>query len=117
MNNTFQNYTRITGIRSIVGGIKFPWQVEYAYVDNIEYFADQLFIDHGIKNAKFKDMANAKHPDEILVFIKFSKKYENKFILVMDELKNKCLLCGSKEYEKTCTKFFDDLKSFIGGNK
>lgn len=117
MNN--KNYMKLLqcGTKSMVGGIRFPWQVEYMYIDSINYFADQLLINHGVENAKFKDMINNEHPNEILVFIKFSKKYETKFISAMHELKDKCLLCGFTDYEERYTAFFEGFKNFQNAGK
>lgn len=105
----FKNYIKLRGNTSIVGGFKLPWQVEYVYMDTSEYFGDQILVNHGIKHAKFRDMASDEFPNEVIVFIRFSKIYENKFLLVMNELTKKCLILGFKDYKERCNKVFKEL--------
>lgn len=80
----------------------------FFYIDNDEYLADDFFIKNKLK-IKFKDeMASNKNNYRIL-FVKVNKKQKDLFIDCMEQLHNKMILKGYRDYDEICD---DIMKKF-----
>lgn len=74
---------------------------QYMYVDCKNYLDDDLFIKNKIR-VKFEGDFTKDDSDYIFVYCKVKKKYHDKFIKTLGELKNKMLIMGYSDYESFC---------------
>lgn len=83
----------------------------YVYLDHVDYLADSLFVQNKIA-VKFQyDMAK----DGSLygmVFCKVRKRDTGKFAEAMEQLNNKMILLGHKDYPEACAEM-DQLISKV----
>lgn len=80
----------------------------FVFLDTKEYMADQIFINHKIKVHFGRELENP-NSDYIAVFIKVKKKETEEFLRSMEELENKMLLKGHKDYPDFCNRFMKSL--------
>ena len=77
------------------------FSVFYAYVDHNSYLADSLFVQNKIP-VKYKGEMVREDSSYCIVFCKVLKRDVMKFEEALLKLKNKMLLLGHMDYEKTC---------------
>lgn len=84
----------------------------YAFVDAPEYLADQLFIRHQVTVHFGHEFTHPDHP-YVIIFCKVRKKDSERFLLALDELHNKMILCGHPNYEDFCHEFIDRVRNSV----
>lgn len=80
----------------------------YAYIDIPEYHADRIFIDKKIK-VKFKTEMRHKDTNYVVIFCKFPRRQEKRFLEAMESLRRKMLLFGLIEYDNFCEEIIGHL--------
>ena len=83
----------------------------YAYMDTDAYLADQLFVKQKVK-VDFGKEYSQEGSDYLVIFCRVRKTKEKEFIRALEELKNKMLLMGHKDYLSFCA----DMKKKIGNS-
>ena len=74
----------------------------YAFIDSPDYLADQLFIKQKVK-VDFDKEYGQEGSNYLVIFCKVRKTKEKEFIRALEELENKMLLMGHKDYLNFCT--------------
>ena len=88
-----------------------PFTKAYVYLDHVDYLADSLFVQNKI-TVKFQyDMAKDGSPYG-MVFCKVRKRDTGKFAEAMEQLNNKMILLGHKDYPEACAEM-DQLISRV----
>ena len=77
------------------------WNTHYAFVDTENYYADQLFIKHCVP-VRFGNEFVSPDNRYRIIFCRMQKRDEAKFLAAMEELPNKMLLCGHRDYLHYC---------------
>ena len=80
----------------------------YAFIDSQDYLADQLFVKHKVKVDFGKEHCH-KGSNYLVMFCKVRKTKEKEFIQALEELENKMLLMGHRDYPSFCA----DIKEKI----
>ncbi len=81
---------------------KIPGRRSYVYMDTVTHRADSLFIRAKIP-IRFDGKEMHKSGTEyVLVFCRFRKEYESKFLECMADLERAMLLEGHKDYPAFC---------------
>ena len=83
----------------------------YAFIDSLDYLADQLFIKQKVK-VDFGKEYGREGSDYLVIFCKVRKTKEKEFIEALEELENKMLLMGHKDYLSFCA----DMKKKLGNS-
>lgn len=73
----------------------------YAYFDDTNYRADQLFIDHKVR-VFFGDEFRHAFSNYCIIFCKVFKKDSEEFEKALSELPKKMLLCGHNDFVEYC---------------
>lgn len=73
----------------------------YAYIDVADYLADDIFEQYKIKVRFGKEMWHPDHAYKV-IFCKVYRHQEHKFLIAMEKLKDKMLLCGHGDYLDYC---------------
>lgn len=81
----------------------------YAFIDSQDYLADQLFVKHKVK-VDFGKEYRHEGSNYLVIFCKVRKTQEKEFIQALEELENKMLLMGHRDYPIFCS----DIKKKIG---
>jgi len=89
-------------------GIKYKL---FFYIDVREYLADKLFLDYKIPIKWTREFSHKDSP-YLVIFCKVPKKEIPKFEKAMEDLKNKMLICGHRDYEELCKII---MKEITGG--
>ena len=82
----------------------------YIYVDTKDYLADLLLAKRNVRVRFEKREYGMLGSPYILVTCHVKKKDEEEFLKAMEELKNRMLLTGHKDYEEFCK----DLQAILG---
>ena len=77
----------------------------YAYFDTKDYLADNLFIKHKVRVGFKQEYAHAD-TEYIVILCKCRKRDSAEFCAALEELPNKMLICGHRDY----TEFCEDIK-------
>lgn len=91
--NNIRNYMRFTDFSVLY--------THFAYIDVAEYYADDFIRKRKIHIKFGKEMTHPDHGYRI-IFCKIPKWQEHKFMLAMEELKDKMLICGHTDYLDIC---------------
>ncbi len=83
----------------------------YAFIDSPDYLADQLFVKQKVK-VDFGKEYGQDGSDYLVIFCRVRKTKEKEFIRALEELENKMLLMGHKDYLSFCA----DMKEKIGNS-
>lgn len=83
---------------------KNPLACEFAYFDNEQLFADQIFIQKKIHVQFGAEFAKQEFKYR-LIFCKIKKQDKDKFLEAMEDLEKKMLLCGYPDYKEYCQDF------------
>nr|WP_326184525.1 hypothetical protein [uncultured Oscillibacter sp.] len=76
----------------------------YAFVDTKEYLADQLFIQEKVR-VYFGQEAHRADSKYCMIFCKIKKSDEKAFLIALQKLPSKMLLCGHTDYLDFCRNF------------
>lgn len=90
-----------------VRGINIMYQ-KYIYVDSVDYKADSILNNVGIRIKYLRDYAK-KGERYVICYCKVMKDDIIRFELGMEELKKKMLICGYNDYEEWCEEIFKKL--------
>jgi hypothetical protein len=80
----------------------------YAFVDTYEYLADNLFIQEKMR-VHFGNEYNKKGCKYVIVLCRVKKRDEEKFLKVMEKLKNKMLILGNRDYIEFCDSLLKNM--------
>lgn len=80
----------------------------YAFIDSTDYLADQLFVKHKV-GVDFGNEYGQKGTDYLIIFCKVRKVKEKAFMNALNELENKMLLMGYRDYTNFCKKMKEKL--------
>ena len=96
-------------------GRKIAFITHYAYIDVAEYYADEYLRKRKI-HIKFGQ--ELSHPDHgyRIILCKIPKWQEHQFVLSMEELKNKMLICGHADYLDFCKDLRDKMRAVNNGS-
>lgn len=83
---------------------------ELIYLDTPDYLADNIFVNYNIKSIKIKNEFQKNDEKYVIIRCSIKKKDYANFIIAMEELQNKMLLCGHREYPDFCRGFIAALK-------
>lgn len=83
----------------------------YAFIDSPDYLADQLFVNQKVK-VDFGKEYGQEGSDYLVIFCRVRKTKEKEFIRALEELENKMLLMGHRDYLSFCA----DMKKKIGNS-
>ena len=73
----------------------------YAYFDTKDYLADNLFIKHKV-TVHFMQEHTQDDTEYIVILCKCRKRGSAAFCTALEELPNKMLICGHKDYMEFC---------------
>ena len=76
-------------------------KLTFCYIDTSAHLADNIFYNHKIPIRFLGDYQNDDTEYEI-VLCQISRKYKEKFLMCLDELKTKMLICNHTDYEEFC---------------
>lgn len=82
----------------------------FAYLDTPNYHADNLFIKHKVTIKFLREFVHDDWP-YVLIFGRCRKNYFPKAVAALNELPNKMLICGHKDYQDFCTKLVADMEN------
>lgn len=83
-----------------------PWVREYAFLDTPDYAADKLLITREVPvRFRRREFGSASCP-YVMVFCRFSEKYEEAFLTCMADLERKLLMSGHHDYPEWCERLF-----------
>lgn len=88
--------------RSYISLRKFSLRYRYyCFIDTKEYLADSIFIQNKVAVRFYHELVK---PGSVyrFIFCRVPKKEEKGFLLSLEELQNKMLLCGYRDYEEFC---------------
>lgn len=89
------NYVQLRG--------RVPGGVGFAYLDHKKYYADRLFMKHGVFGTfSKKEFAHQDWSEFVLCTIWVRKKHYQACLEVFRELGNNLLAMGYTEYPKVC---------------
>lgn len=106
---TIKNYIDITGRFQL-------FTKSFAYIDAGDnstrtYLADQIFINKKLTVKFDKGELHNNGNQYIVIFCKVKKKDVNLFKECMNDLRNKMILLGYKDYDDCCKEIWDSLES------
>lgn len=73
----------------------------YAYFDTKDYLADNLFIKHKVRVGFMQEYAHAG-TEYIVILCRCRKRDSGAFCTALEELPNKMLICGHRDYPQFC---------------
>lgn len=80
---------------------QFLFKCSYAFIDNGNYLADQLFIKHKIP-VKFGKELKSTDSQYIIICCDIKKRHEKEFLVALSELRRRMILLGYYDYDDYC---------------
>lgn len=91
---------------------RFSRYIDFVYIDTTGFLADRIFIQNEIK-VKFCGDYFHKEKRYVVVMCKVKKKEVPVFLQSMEELANRAIIMGNKDYETFCEEQFERFISDI----
>lgn len=85
------------------------FKTEVTYIDVLDKrYCIKLLVENDIKFKIIKGYISKDNKYSVIV-CEIPKKYKPKFIKVMEELRNKILICGYNDYDQFCKKILVEI--------
>lgn len=84
-----------------------PWHT-FIYIDSVQYLADNIFEKYGIHPRGWREMP-AIDSAYSAIRCRIRKRSLSDFLMAMEELQRKMIICGYSDYEAFCRKIIDAL--------
>ena len=86
-----------------------PWVREYAFLDTPDYLADKVPIAREVPVRFRRREFGCDGSPYVVVFCRFSRRYEGAFFKCMADLERKLLMSGHHDYPEWCERLFGRL--------
>lgn len=86
----------------------------FAYFDTTAYHADNLFIKHEVTIDFMREYSNDEWP-YIFIIARCRKKDFHKAVAALNELPDKMLICGYRDYPDFCAKLIHEIENGSDG--
>ena len=84
-----------------------PWHT-FVYIDSVQYLADNIFERRGIRPWGWKELP-AIDSGYTAIVCRIRKRSLEDFLMAMEELQRKMIICGYNDYEAFCRKIIDAI--------